>query len=43
MWVGIRGKISFYKPNYREVIGHIRPSLSLFISQLAIQVYIFIG
>ncbi|MDK0750910.1 flippase [Clostridium perfringens] len=42
MWVGIRGKISFYKPNYREVIGHIRPSLSLFISQLAIQVYILL-
>ena len=28
-----------YKPNIKESIKHLRPSLALFISQLAIQIY----
>lgn len=39
MWINIKGKVNFYKPKLNEVFNHLKPSLSLFISQLAIQIY----
>ena len=39
MWINIKDKVFMYRPNIKEVIYHLRPSLSLFISQLAIQIY----
>lgn len=39
MWTNIKGKVNIYKPTLREVFKHLKPSLILFISQLAIQIY----
>ncbi|HAT4257871.1 flippase [Clostridium perfringens] len=39
MWFNIRDKVYRYKPNIKESIKHLKPSVSLFISQLAIQIY----
>ena len=39
MWINIKGKINFYKPSLKETLKHLKPSLALFISQLAIQIY----
>ncbi|MDT9330992.1 flippase [Clostridium perfringens] len=39
MWFNIKDKVFKYKPNIKESIKHLRPSLALFISQLAIQIY----
>ncbi|MGU8966946.1 flippase [Clostridium perfringens] len=39
MWFNIKGKVNRYKPNLREIFTHLKPSLALFISQLAIQIY----
>lgn len=42
MWVNLPKKVTFYKPNLKESFSHLKPSLSLFVSQLAIQVYILL-
>ncbi|MGG7178108.1 flippase [Clostridium paraputrificum] len=42
MWFNLTKVVSFSKPNIKEAILHLRPSLSLFISQLAIQVYVLL-
>lgn len=39
MWFNIKDKVYKYKPNIKESIKHLKPALSLFISQLAIQIY----
>lgn len=39
MWFNIKDKVYRYKPNINESIKHLKPSLALFISQLAIQIY----
>ena len=39
MFSGLRGKIVFIKPSFKYALTHLRPALSLFISQLAIQIY----
>lgn len=39
MWSNIKKIIKFYKPKSNEVLYHLKPSLSLFVSQLAIYIY----
>lgn len=39
MWFNIKDKIYIYRPNIKEASNHLKPSLTLFISQLAIQIY----
>lgn len=39
MWFNIKDKVYKYKPNIKESVKHLKPALSLFISQLAIQIY----
>lgn len=39
MWFNIKDKVYKLKPNLRESIKHLKPSIALFISQLAIQIY----
>ncbi|WP_207748119.1 flippase [Clostridium thermobutyricum] len=42
MWLNLKGKIKLYFPNKAEIFKHLRPSSKLFISQLAIQIYILL-
>lgn len=39
MWLNLKGKINFYKPKFSEMKKHFSPTIGLFISQLAIQIY----
>lgn len=39
MWINMRKIIDFVKPEKKEIIKHLKPTLGLFISQMAIQVY----
>ena len=42
MWFSLPNKVKMYKPSFREVFSHLSPSISLFVSQLAIQVYVLL-
>lgn len=42
MWVSVPKLVKFNKPNLKDSLGHLKPALSLFISQLAIQVYVLL-
>ena len=39
MWTGLKGQITFVRPSLKYSFQHLKPALSLFVSQLAIQVY----
>ncbi|MGU8484215.1 flippase [Clostridium perfringens] len=39
MWFNLKGKIFRYNINIKESLYHLKPALSLFVSQLAIQIY----
>lgn len=39
MWLNLKDKVEFCKPSIKNSIKHLKPSLALFISQLAIQIY----
>lgn len=39
MWLNVSDKIEFVRPNTIKIIKHLKPSMYLFISQLAIQIY----
>lgn len=42
MWVNVSKIIKIKKPQLKKVIKHLKPALALFISQLAIQVYVLL-
>lgn len=42
MWLNLKNKVSFIKPRIKYSFKHLKPSLALFISQLAIQIYILL-
>ncbi len=42
MWVSIPKLVKFNKPNLKDSLSHLKPALSLFVSQLAIQVYVLL-
>ena len=42
MWFNIKDKIYIYGLSIKESLKHLKPSLALFISQLAIQIYILL-
>ncbi|MFS0596011.1 oligosaccharide flippase family protein [Peribacillus frigoritolerans] len=39
MWIFIRKYIDFYKPNFKEIVVHIKPIIILFIPVIAVSVY----
>ncbi|MCR6513732.1 MAG: flippase [Clostridium chrysemydis] len=42
MWKELKGKVIYKKPCFKYMVKHLRPSLALFISQLAMQVYVLL-
>ncbi|WP_055069305.1 flippase [Clostridium massiliamazoniense] len=42
MWAGFRKVVKVYKPTPKEVFTHLTPALGLFVSQLAIQIYVLL-
>ncbi|MGL5616059.1 MAG: flippase [Sarcina sp.] len=42
MWAGYKKVVKFRKPTKKEVMSHFAPALALFISQLAIQIYVLL-
>ena len=42
MWVSVPKLVGFNKPDLRDSLSHLKPALSLFVSQLAIQVYVLL-
>lgn len=42
MWISLPKKVIFIKPIFKDVVSHLRPSIKLFVSQLAIQVYVLL-
>lgn len=42
MWAGFRKVVKVYKPTTKEVFTHLTPALGLFVSQLAIQIYVLL-
>lgn len=39
LWIMVRGRIKFYRPSYKNVLRHIKPSLILFAPVIAISCY----
>lgn len=42
MWINIPKKVLYFRPTITDVTSHLKPALALFISQLAVQVYILL-
>lgn len=42
MWINIPKKVLYFRPAIADVTSHLKPALALFISQLAVQVYILL-
>lgn len=43
MWIYLNQIVDSYKVSFRDAIGHFKPSLELFIPQIAIQVYLVLN